>query len=563
MAAEPTTPGRACSVAEALARCFASEMHGPMFTLMGSANMHFLSHLKRTGVSIVRVHHENMALAMADGSFRSTGEVGTCSVTSGPGLTQIATGLKIAEHRKSAIVILAGDSDDRSSVHWMDQRRFIEASGGTFLPVRSAATVATDVREAFEFARVRGTPVVLNASVELQAEDAHESAISIMPGGSRCNTAIVSPSASSLSSAADLVLRASRPVIVAGRGAMAANAGTAIEALGERVGALLATTLPAKGLFAGNPYDLGVIGACGNPAAARVIENSDCVISFGVSFDLYSDSEKLFHDVVLLSVNLDPGVAVPPGRKPDLSLKADAGVAAAELDRVLAGRLGVGVRSGYRSAEMRRILDEDSLAAEMLANPGVIQAGTVDPRLAMLAIDRILPDDCTIVVSGSHCGYFPMRFISGSRTREFIATTEFGSIGHGMSTAIGIAIARPGRPVIVFEGDGATMMSIQELHTAATYGARVLVVVMNDEAFGSEMHRLGNDPDGYELSRIPSPDYAQIGRAMGVTSTTAHTIADAVDAVRGFLSGPCAPHMVDVRISQGVVRPRSLRRPVT
>jgi thiamine pyrophosphate-dependent acetolactate synthase large subunit-like protein len=356
-----------------------------------------------------------------------------------------------------------------------------------------------------------------------------------------------------------MVTRASRPVILAGRGALAADAAPAIEALAESTGALLATTLPAHGLFAGNPFDLGIAGGYGSSLCTALIQDSDCILAFGASLSYHTtQDDRLFPAAKVIDVTLDRDALVALRRPADLLIQADAALTARALDE----RVGAvaGAQARYRTGEIRALLATDVALAEIGAGPADVEPGLLDPRLLVREIDAELPGDCVIVVSPSHSGYFPSRFLSGRRTRQFISTTEFGCIGHGMSTAIGIAVARPSRPVVVFEGDGATTMNIQELHTARQHGARVLVVVLNDEAYGSELHRLTSDPDGTALALTPSPDFAAVAGAFGVTASRASQPGEAGKAVRAFVSGS-GPHLIDARLSRRVVRPPSLARP--
>jgi thiamine pyrophosphate-dependent acetolactate synthase large subunit-like protein len=546
-------------VFEAAAECFRREGVGPVFSLMGSANMHFLSSLRKLDIPICRVQRENMAVAMADGHFRATGDVGVASVTVGPGLTQIATCLMVASRRHSSLVIMAGDTEsgaESGDLHEMDQRAFVEASGGIFVPVRSAETVGADIRRAFYTALSAPGPVVLNMPVEIQAES-----LSGPPGYQRARELILPveprpPAEAEIQRAAEMLMRAARPVILAGRGALSADAAAAIEALAESSGALLATTLPAHGLFAGNAFDIGVAGGYGSALCTALIGDSDCLVAFGASLSYHTtQDDRLFPAAQVIDVTLDRNALVALRRPADLLIQADAALTARALAEHIGG--AGGTKTGYRTDQVRAKLAPDLALAEIDARPADVEPDLLDPRLLIREIDAELPPDCVVVVSPSHSGYFPSRFLSGHRGRQFISTTEFGCIGHGMSTAIGIAVARPSRPVVVFEGDGAATMNIQELHTASQQGARVLVVVLNDQAYGSELHRLTTDPDGTALALVPSPDFAAVAAAFGLTASRATQAGQAGKAVRAFVNGD-GPHLIDARLSRRVVRPPGL-----
>src|SRR5258705_2973226 len=160
-------------VYEHLATCFAAEGVDAVFALMGDGNMGFLGSLASTpGVKLVQVRHENMAVGMADGYFRTRGSVGVASVTYGPGLTQIPTSLMVAGRHHSPVVVFAGEppQSDRypGSAHDMNQRALMEAAEAAYMTVASPASAAQDVAKAFDRARAERRPVVLAAALDVQ-----------------------------------------------------------------------------------------------------------------------------------------------------------------------------------------------------------------------------------------------------------------------------------------------------------------------------------------------------------------------------------------------------------
>lgn len=549
------------SVAEAIAKGFAAEGVEAAFVLMGDGNMHMVPHIARQGARMYNVRHENMGLAMADGYYRLTGKVGVCSVTCGPGLAQLGNCLMIASQRRSAIVVLAGDTGSipqYGGLQEMDQRAFVESTGAIFVPVRVPETVADDVRTAFFRARTEG-PVVLSVPMDVQFEQMPESwryipsATFISPHGS--------PPAPQpdLDRVADLIATAHRPVILAGRGVTGAETVNEIERLADQMGALLATTLPAKGMFAGNPFDIGVSGGYASLFGLELLPDSDLILAVGASLSYYTTKDdKLFPKAAVVHLNTDPYALVASRRPPDAIVVGDASSTVKALADALDSR---GHSSeGYRSKQVGDRLATDARLVEIQEEPIDVEAGTVDPRQLMVDIDDILPDDCAIVFCGAHSGGFVPRFLSGKRSRRFIQTAETGSIGQAMSTALGMALSNPGRLVVAFEGDAAAMMNIQELDTAARYGAEILIVILNDEALATELHRLTQDPEAYRLSQIECPDFATVAGAFRMGASTVSSNAEARAAFERAMAGP-KPHLIDVRISRRVVNWRILGLP--
>lgn len=542
------------TVRNLIARAVALETESPVFGLLGSANMHLMADLQRQGMEMVNVRHENMAIAMADGYFRATGALALATVTQGPGLTQIATNLMVAARRGSSMVVLAGDSlapVGTKSLNAMDSRAFVEASGGTFVAVRTPDTVLDDVRRAFLLARTLPGPVVLGIPTQ------HQSAMVADQQYSPSSTLVAAGSADTVDPIAterlgELLATAERPVIIAGRGAMDDAARDALIELGAASGALLGTTLPAKGLFAGVPFDIGVVGGYGSFVGTALLERSDLVVGFGVSFSHHmTQGDSIFRQARVVSVTTAGAGLVSDSRASDLVVRADATSTARLLTPLVEGRES---RTGYRTDRVAELLAPDLRRQEIEMAPAVPVPETVDPRLVAIEVEASLPDRCRWVISPSQTGYFPARFLIGGAGHQFITTTEFAAIGHGMSTGIGASFAAGDTLTVVFEGDGAAMMNIQELHTAALYGARVLVVIINDEGFGTEFHRLTDDPEGYALAQTPTPDLVALAESMGVPAVKVTDLTQIGPALQRFVSGS-GPMVLDVRSNRGVVRP--------
>src|SRR5258706_9430336 len=215
-------------VCEHLALCFAAQGVDAVFALMGDGNMGFLGSLASTpGVNLVQVRHENMAVGMADGYFRTRGSVGVASVTYGPGLTQIPTSLMVAGRHHSPVVVFAGEppQSDRypGSAHEIDQRALVEGAEAGYISVRSPATVADDVARAFELARFERRPVGIGAAVDIQYLDAVDSGRDVPAPRGRPAAEPLSPSSDAVAAAAALIANARRPLILAGTGALGAT----------------------------------------------------------------------------------------------------------------------------------------------------------------------------------------------------------------------------------------------------------------------------------------------------------------------------------------------------
>ncbi|MEJ7703588.1 MAG: thiamine pyrophosphate-dependent enzyme [Geodermatophilaceae bacterium] len=336
-------------------------------------------------------------------------------------------------------------------------------------------------------------------------------------------------------------------MFIAGRGARLAKARPALERLGEACGALLATSAVAKGFFRGNRWDLDVSGGFSTPLAAELIAAADVVVAWGCSLTMWTTRHgRLIADgAALVQVDSDPG-AIGRQRPVRHAIVGDVLEVAVRTMAQLTGSRPV----GYRTEEVARRLAHErrwrDVPFEDTSTPV-----RIDPRTLTIGLDDMLPDERTVAVdSGNFMGY-PSMFLDVPDDDGFCFTQSFQSIGLGLATAIGAALARPDRLSVAALGDGGALMSICELDTVVRLGLPMVVVVYNDEAYGAEVHHFG--PDGYPLDtvRFPETDIAAIGRGFGCDARTVRTPAD-LDGVRRWLDGPRdRPLLVDAKVTEG------------
>jgi acetolactate synthase I/II/III large subunit len=538
----------AVKVYELLARAFVAEGVETLFGLMGDGNMGFFGSLAAQGVDVVQVRHENMAVGMADGYARAGRPVGVAAVTYGPGLTQIPTSLLVAGRHHSSIVVFAGEPplSDRypGSAHEMNQRALVEAVEGGYVSMRSAATAAEDVAIAFARARRERRPIVLGAALDVQYASVEEP-VQARPAAHRQTRAPIAADAESVARAAERLARARRPLILAGIGAFDAIA--EIERLADRIGASIVTTIAAKGAFAGNPRSIGLSGSFADRRVLASFAEAEVVVAVGSGLDPYvTQRGALLATAEVIQVDLDPEASIAGVRRADLLLLGDARLTVAALEAELAKRGTAG--SAFPDSSF------DFAADDLAAFPCDPEPGTLDPRLLMAALGEVLPEDCPIVAGAGHFSAFPLLYLPGRRSQRYLPVFDFGSIGQGLPVAVGVALARPQRPVIAFEGDASLLMNVQELETIARIRPRLLLFVMNDGALGAEYHRLGRmgiDPD---LAAYDRAGFEAIAKAFGLPAYTLDTVAGAGDVVEAFLAAD-GPMLVDVRASRRSIVP--------
>lgn len=529
-------------VAEAVGQAVADLGAGHAFGVVGSGNFAMTNALVAAGVPFVAARHEGGAATMADAYARTSGRVGVLTVHQGCGLTNAITGIAEAAKSRTSLLVLAADVAGSAvgSNFRIDQDALVRSIGAIPERVHSAVSALADVRRAYRTAAQHRRTVVLNVPLDVQAADVVGSQrLRSAPPGPRA-----APAPAAAAELADLISRAERPVFLAGRGAM--TFGREIAALAERTGALLATSAVAAGAFAGEAYDLGICGGFATPLAAELIADADLLVAWGCSLTMWTTrhGKLIGTDTVVAQVDDDPaalGSRVPIG----LGVLGDVGLTVEAVARQLDDHP---VRAGFRTQEIAERLRGERRWAQ-LPYEDLSTADTIDPRTLSIALDELLPGDRQLAVdSGNFMGY-PAAYLSVTGPRAFCFTQSFQSIGLGLATAIGAAIAEPDRLPVLGTGDGGFLMAIAELETAVRLGLGLVVVIYDDAAYGAEVHHFG--PDGADLSTVvfPDADLARIACGYGADGITVRTAADLAGLETWLAGVRDRPLVIDAKIS--------------
>jgi acetolactate synthase I/II/III large subunit len=536
---------------EALADAFLREGVDTQFTLMGHGQMHWVIAMsERAGVKTVHARHEHCACAMATGYAFATGKVGIASVTCGPGFTQIMTALTSAVQAKVPLIVLAADSPIHA--RWynqdVDQRALTLATGAHYIEAHSTKLMLAYVQEAFYVARFERKPVVLSIPYDLLKQP-------MPPGAEFAPSAAVipqfgpmPPNPDDIERVADRLAAAERPIILAGRGAVRAKAGQSIEALAEAAGALLATTLPARGLFDHNPFSIGVAGGFAREIAAEQFAAADLVVAIGASLTHYTtDGGKLFGTAQIAQMDEEP-IGLRHGlRAADIFVRTDARLGAEALLAALGSR---SVRSRFRTPDLAKRIAQ----APDDSTPVEIEPGQLDPRRVVQALDRVIPKEWQIVSGTGHSSYF-YTHLRDRRPEQLHLLREFGAIGSSLAMAIGVAAAKGDGKVVLLDGDGGLLMHIQELETIRRQGIKLLVCALNDGGYGAEVHKLRNEGRDPSPAIFGRPDFASIARGFGVAGAHVAMLEDLPGLFESYQTQPVAA-VWDIPISDRVVSPR-------
>ena len=539
-------------VFDVLAKAFAQERVATCFALLGDANMNWAARLAEAGCRMIYVRHEHCAVAAAMAYARKTGEVGVATVTCGPGVTQLTTALPAAVRAHLPLVVFAGEAPLKSG--WynqeLDQGPLITATGAAYHRLHWPDRMPIAVRDAFLQARTERRPVVIGVPFDLQAR-AWDGAIKLPKPSHEIvpRPSPIPPNPDDVARAAQLVAAARHVVVLAGLGAVEAGAGPACRALAAATGGLLATTLPARGLFHDDPFCIGISGSFTPEVGLEYLKEADLVIAVGCSLAYHAGGGgQLWPKAQMLQVDIDP-VAVRQGQEVARHhLRADARLGVEALTTALPARAHPW-RNDAMAARIRES-KPDSARFE-------IEAGLLDPRDVVEALEAALPADWEMVNSGGHCSWFFAQMPSRPQ-EKFLTIREFGAIGNGISFAMGVAAARPDRTVVLFDGDGSLMMHIQELETIRRHGLRILIVVMNDGAYGSEIHKLRSEGMPEDGAVFGYCDFASIARGFGLSGRMVRDLSKLPELVREFSEGEGAA-VWDFQVSDKVLSP-TIRR---
>jgi len=525
-----------------------------VFGLMSDCICQLFATLDAMGVRMVGARHETNAVMMAMGYASATGKLGVALVGRGPAMANAMHGTISVAKSGMPVLIISGDAPlGRGVVNGLgpDLKAYpaatvVRACGiPTFQP-SSADAARQSLADAVAEASLGKTSVLLlptdvQVGYTSVADGPSPVRLSAPPTPQRARQ-------SSIDTAATLLRNSRRPLIVAGVGAHRAGAREAIEALAERTGALLVNALKAKDLFRGSPYDLGILGSSSTSVARRYIEQADCVLAIGVALNSLTMSSGIALPAVPL-IHVD-SVRTNINRwwPADVGVVGDAKLVAEQLALALPER-----------AAADKPWHTEQVRAELAAFEHTMDfqvahtASTIDPRILTLELSRMLPENRHIVFDG---GNFMANwaYFSVPGPGHFTHSLDSGSVGLGLGTAIGVKRGQPDRTVLVMIGDGGMLMSMGEIETIIREDLPMVVVVMNDAAYGAEVHILRGQNLPPAKAEFFDVEFAPMAEPLGFDCHTVRSVSD-LKKLEPLLANPDGPILIDCKINVEVIAP--------
>ena len=484
----------------------------------------------------ILARHEQGAAHAADGYARASGRAGVCFATSGPGATNLVTGIANAHMDSSPVVAVTGQvpATGVNSTYMIGRDAFQEADIiGITTPItkynfqlRAVEEIPSVVSSAFYIATTgRPGPVLIDFPKNIQAEVA---AVEWKDGiNMRSYNPTTDPHPLQIRKATELLVEAERPVILAGGGVISAGASDELLTIAELLLAPVATTFMGKGSFPEiHPLSLGTIGMHGNPLANKVLLEADVMLAVGTRFsdratgniDTFCPEAKKIHidiDAAEIGKNIDVDIPIVASAKNALS--------------AIYERLVKQVTKKPEGGWQKRVKDVRS----QLNPPEQIEPREFKPKTLLQTLRRLLPESTIVTTEVGQNQMWSALYFKALKPRTFISSGGLGTMGFGFPAALGAKVACPERHVVDIAGDGSFIMTEQELACSVTENIPVTVIVLNNNVLGmvAQWQRMFYKKRYMATKLGTSPDMVKLAEAYGAQGFRARSIPEFQKAV--------------------------------
>ncbi len=497
------------------------------------------------GIRHVLSRHEQGACHMADGYARASGRTGVVLATSGPGATNLVTGLATAMMDSVPLVALTGQVG--RAVLGSDAFQEVDFMGVT-LPitkhnylVMNAEDIAPTLREAFAIARHgRPGPVVVDITRDAQKASADPDWDRPL-SGRHLRHVPPAPAAEAVAKALRLLNWADRPVILAGHGVILAGATAALRTLAERAAAPIATTLLGLGCIpASHPLNLGMMGLHGEAWVNQAIQEADLILALGMRFDdratgaldAFASRAKKIH-VEMDACEINKNVTV------DLPIHADV--------RQVLERLLEQLEPKRRDAWVAHVqgLRGQARAGAILDAPGALSGPQVIHDLAQATAGKAL----VVTGVGQH-QMWAAQYYAHQQENGQITSGGLGTMGFALPAAIGAKLARPDRDVWVVDGDGGFQMNMQELMTLVQEGIKINIAIINNGYLGMvrQLQEVYCE-SRYQAVAMLNPDFVKLADAFGLPGVLVERRDQVLPAIRQAQEAP-GPFLIEFQVDK-------------
>ena len=539
--------------AQALIESLKREKVDVMFGISGGALLPIHDVLCDSEIRHILARHEQGAAHMADGYARASGRAGVCMATSGPGATNIVTGLANAYLDSSPVVALTGQVNTYSAntAYMIGRDAFQEADIiGITTPitkyncqVKSPADIPVAVKTTFHIATTgRPGPALIDLPKDTQTKKAEM----VFPDnvqirGYKPNT---EPHPIQVKRAVKLLLKAERPMILAGGGVILSNASPELLQIAELLLTPVATTFMGKSCFPENhPLSMGNIGMHGTMLANKMILEADVLLAVGTRFqdrstgtlDEFCPSAKIIHidiDAAEIGKNVAVEVPIVADAKPTL--------------RLIYQQLVHKIKKREETTWSKRIKEaKETFLSEMDLGKGEVTS----PKL-LKEMRKLLPANAIITTEVGQNQMWAALHFQTIKPRTFISSGGLGTMGFGFPASIGAKVACPSCPVVDIAGDGSFRMTEQELGTSVTEDIPVIVVILNNSMLGmvAQWQRLFYKGKYAAVKLGTVPDFVKLAQAYGAEGVRVGSLSEFSDSIKKALKTEVTT-VIDIPIS--------------
>lgn len=525
--------------------------------------IHFFHAVDRSVTRIITIHDEKHGAIMAHGYAQVSGRPGICAATYGPGAANLATGLYEAQRSSVPVIAIVQDHPlrlrNRHANSELDHQAAFAPYAKAIIRIDFPDQAPDAVRQAYRVAcSGRPGPVVLLCPTDVVGEQA-EGDVHAEPAFASFPALRTTAAPEDIARAAEALASASRPVIIAGGGAMASGAFEEVRLLAERFDLPVATTLTGRGVLPdSHPLALGAIGNQTGGRLGRgrianaVVAEADLVFVLGSKTGqlAYADWSLFAPGTRLMHLDIDPREI---GRNFDTEV-ALVGDVRETLRALLAHCDSAGLNGGRRDNGGRIAALKDEWRRDNLP---LVTSGAVPirPERVVGEVNAVVDASTILVADGSYASGWVLSHIDiHSARRTILSPRGTGSIGWSFAAALGARMGAPDRPVICVAGDGGFYYQLGELETAARYGIAVLVVVLNNSTLGFQRHFEEKALGSYRECDFLDVDFSAVARAMGCGGERVEQPGDLAAALRRGLDHG-GPYVVDVVIDPEIAAP--------
>jgi len=525
-----------------------------IFGIIGGAILPVYDVLYDAEIRHILSRHEQGAAHAADGYARASGKPGICMATSGPGATNLVTGISNAYLDSSPVIAFTGQVSlhTPNSSYMVGKDAFQEADIiGITTPVtkynhqvNEAAEIPKAVRMAFHIATTgRPGPVLIDLPKDVQTETAEmdfSDKIEIRGYKPKYN-----PHPLQVREAAKLLIEAEKPMILAGGGVTSSNAFQELLELAELLMAPVATTLMGKGCFPENhPLSLGNIGMHGTRAANQLILDADVLLAVGTRFSDRSTGnlDSFCPDAKIIHIDID-SAEIGKNIDVDIPIVADAKRTLKAIYELIIKQ----VKKRRDSVWFKRVKE---VKEQLLSNSPVEEGKNLKPQTLLKELRKILPEDAIVTTEVGQNQMWAALHYKVLKPRTFITSGGLGTMGFGFPASLGAKVACPDRPVVDIAGDGSFIMTEQELACSVEEKIPVTVIVLNNTMLGmvAQWQRLfyNRRYSAVKLGRVP--DFVKLAEAYGAQGVHIGSLNEFSKALRKAMKSEVTT-VIDVPIS--------------